>query len=270
MQPSRLFRTPVARGFAKDDSPDIRREAGVYRAGLIEGAAILSRGEVQTHGVWVDTVMLRQAVTAIDGKPQGIKSRFMHPGISGDGLGRVLGRYRDPRLDGDIVRADLHIFETAHDTPDGNLAAYIMNLAEEDPTVFGNSIAFEPNELAERNFMHEHSTDGEFHSPDDDNPRNYPHARIGALEAVDVVDAPASNPEGLFHRGDEIAADAVRLIRYALKLDDLRPELVRWGLAPERVRDFTQRFLSDAELMIIPRWEYQALLRRAENGKLAI
>lgn len=251
-QPSQLLRSQPTHGVRFVEAIDPK--GGAYHAGLLRGAAIVTRGPAETHEVWIDTDMLRQTTKAINDQRMGTKSRFTHPELSGDGLGRALGRYRDAVVDGDIVRADLHIFETAHETPDGDLADYILRLAQEDPEAFGNSIAFDPDCDAESAFVREHTVKGEFKSPDEDNSQNHPHVRLHSLEAVDVVDTPAANPSGLFHRGDELVYGGRQLMRYALGLSDDVPDTY-FGVNPERVKEFVSRFLADNALCIVPQWE---------------
>ena len=251
-QPSRLLRSQPVYGIRS--ATPIDPEGGEYHAGLIQGAAVITRGLADTQDVWIDTVMLEQTAKAINDQRMGTKSRFTHPELSGDGLGRALGRYRNAAVDGDIVRADLHLFKSAHKTPDGDLAGYVLELAQEDPEAFGNSIAFDTDRDAASGFVDEHMVGGEFKSPDDDNAQNHPHARLRSLEAVDVVDSPAANPSGLFHRGDELVYGGRLLMRYALGLSDDVPQGY-FGVNPERVKEFVTRFLVDNGLCIVPRWE---------------
>jgi len=243
----RQFRAPVARGIER-----VEREGGMYKSGLIRQAAMITRGEALGHLMWVDDVMLTQVTDAINQTEPGVKSRFAHPSLSGDGLGKALGRMRNAKLNGDVVRADLHLYESAHDTPDGDLASYIMNLADEDPAAFGMSIVFDSDIGAEDKFMAEHEDkDGNFVSPDKDNTNNYIHARVAQLSAADVVDEPAANPDGLFHRGDSIAFEADAYLAYALGLSDEAPETAAFGVHPDRVRGFVQRFLDQRKLTLI-------------------
>lgn len=95
-------------------------------------------------------------------KSGGLKSRFTHPDMSSDGLGKFLGRVRDLRMDSatdertgktvDAVRGDLHFDPTALDTPpEGGkpLGIYVMNLAESDPAALSSSIVVEPDRFIE-------------------------------------------------------------------------------------------------------------------------
>jgi len=242
--PSVYFRSTTVRGQA-DTSVD--RAGGEQSTGLISGVAVITRGEALGHGVWIDREFLHQSAAAINLR-DGVKSRFTHPGLSGDGLGRYLGRVQNATVDGDVVRADLHISQTAHDTPDGNLADYVMDLAEIEPDMFGLSIVFESDAGAES----EHRTLNP-DTPDPANAANLPHARLAALRAVDVVDEPAANPSGLFHRGDEIAGEAERLLSFALGLSSEQPALKQLDIDPGRVAGFVARFLDRHGLQILKR-----------------
>jgi len=210
--------------------------------------------------------MLQQTADAINAiGAAGIKSRFTHPGLSGDGLGSFLGRAKNAVVDGDVVRADLHLATSAHDTPDGDLASYVMKLAAEDPEAFGTSIVFRHDSTAENQFYEENSTvetwnepDGRersrqvFKSPDPLNVDNLPHARLKSLRAVDVVDEPAANPGGMFHRGQEIAEDADALLSFALGLTTEKPVLAELSIDPDRVSGHVARFLSQHGLSLVP------------------
>ncbi len=242
----RLFRVGVARGV----TGKVVRDGGDFGAGIIHGAAMITRGEAQTHGFWVDGDMVSKTAGLVNAAEHGVKSRFAHPSLSGDGLGKALGRFRDAVVDGDLARGDLHLYETAHKTPDGNLADYVMDLAVEDPEAFGTSIAFDPDIGEEDRFRAEHTDkDGRFNSPDPANVNDLQHARIATLSAVDMVDEPAANPEGLFHQGDEVSFAADALLAYALGLTDECPAAA-FGIHPDRVRQFVERFLSRHKLNI--------------------
>jgi hypothetical protein len=102
----RLLRSTIARGLAAGDQP-VDRTGGDFGAGIVRGMAILTRGEALGHGLWCDRVMLSQVATAINASANGAKARFTHPDLSGDGLGKGLGRVKNASLDGDVVRRNL-------------------------------------------------------------------------------------------------------------------------------------------------------------------
>jgi len=212
---------------------------------------VITRGEALGHKAWIDEIAMRQIVTAINAAA-GIKSRFTHPGVSGDGLGSMLGHVIGPAVfTGNQVIADLHLLESAHKTPDGDLAKYVMDLAEESPEAFGTSIVFLHDVEAEDAFEESNLQGGKFVSPDPDNANHYRHVRIRKLRAVDAVDSPAANPSGLFSRGQEIATDADALMAYALGLTTEKPPTSALSVDGDRVRAFVSRFLEARGLMMV-------------------
>lgn len=248
----KYFRAPQSFGIV-DAPKSIDRSGGKWRAGIIRGVSVITKGEALGHGSWVDDVMLSQVAEHINRRNLGVKARFTHPSMSGDGLGRHLGRVMNARVEGDQVIADQHFTRSSHDTPDGDLAAYLINLAEEDPESYGLSIVFQHDEAAQELHTSEHLNDyGTFVSPDPLNVDNLPHARVAEVRAADAVDEPAANPDGLFSREEDIARQMSDMASFALGLSDQRPTVSALGLDPDRVRGFALRFLSEKNLEIKP------------------
>lgn len=249
----RYFRAGVATGL-KAGKDAIDREGGDYGAGVIYGVAILTRGEALGHGMWVDREMLEQTHNAVQAAGKnGVKARFTHPGLSSDGLGSYLGRFKNSQDDGDVIRADIHFQQAAHEAPDGDLAGYVMNLADQDPEAFGTSIVFRRDRDAEQKHQAANTKDGRFNSPDADNKEHLPHARLKQLLAVDTVDSPAANPNGLFHR-QEIGPEAEALVSFALGLTSEKPELSSLSsIDPDRVSGFVSSFLDRHGLAVVPK-----------------
>ena len=79
--PTSRFRTQVARAAPSRVDRDAR---------VIRGYAMLTAGEAEGHGLWIDDVFLDQVVQISQAKSRGIKARFAHPSLSGDGLGTVV------------------------------------------------------------------------------------------------------------------------------------------------------------------------------------
>lgn len=229
--------------------PSVDRTGGIYGAGKITAVSVITVGEALGHGQWIDGETVDQVVSFGSRSSKGIKSRFTHPGLSADGMGTVLGRLNNFRRDGERALADLHFFRAAHRTPDGDLATYVMDLAEEDPEAFGTSIVFEHDYGAENRFRAEHDDeDGNFRSPDKKNTNNFRHIRLAKLWAGDVVDEPAANPGGLFRQGHEIAEEADKLCQYALGLSAEKPTLTHLSADAERFASFAARFLESHQL----------------------
>jgi hypothetical protein len=124
----------------------------------------------------------------------GLKARFTHPNMSNDGMGSYLGRWTNFRLDGDTVRADLHIADAAYTSPQGDLGNYVMDLAEQDPEAFGISMATQLDEQSYAEF--EQSRHRE--SDNDKRKKMRWPMRFSGMKAGDVVDSPAATRTGLF------------------------------------------------------------------------
>jgi len=170
-----LFRADIARS----GNVKISREEAV-----INGFAVVTKGVTKDSRGEFDDIALDSVVEFGNKAKMGVKSRFGHPNMSSTALGTFLGRVRNFRRDGDIVRADLHIDETAFNTPDGNLAGYVLNLAESDPEMFGSSMVINWDEEKREGL--------------DANGKEFPpYIRVTNLFSVDVVDDPAAN-NGLF------------------------------------------------------------------------
>ena len=133
------------------------------QANILRGMVVAQLGPFKSEGRGsFDKESLAGIVKLANAKSGGLKSRFTHPDMSSDGLGKFLGRVRDHRMDkaldersGEIVpavRGDLHFDKTALDTPpEGGkpLGLYVMDLAESDPAALSSSIVVEPDRFIE-------------------------------------------------------------------------------------------------------------------------
>jgi hypothetical protein len=261
---------PVKKGFDRFDRAPmtekltIDRTGGKFGAGIIRNVSLASYGEALGHDYWIDQVTLMQ-IEALSKKASGLKSRFTHPGMSSDGMGRYLGRIMDIRKDGDQVYGDLHFAKSAHDTPDGDLAEYVMTLAEEDPQAAGLSIVFEHNIDAESDFEIQFSGREGFKSPDAANVDNYPHVRIKEMRAADIVDEPAANPNGLFDR-ESLPRDVDALLSFAAGISDSKPHTECFGVDADRASQFLARWL-DSHGLSLTRKEDKQLSDKTENAE---
>lgn len=133
------------------------RPVGVDRqAKMIRGMVIAQLGEFKDGRGQFDAAGLQRIVELTNAKSKGLRSNFTHATLSSDGLGKYLGRVRgaymgtavDSRTGKTVqaARGDLHFDETAFNTPNGDLATYIMDLTENDPEAISSSLVIEPNE----------------------------------------------------------------------------------------------------------------------------
>ena len=154
----KFSRSQITRGLKESQQPRVERDGGDYGAGLIRKASLIARGEALGHGMWIDDEMLNQVAEHANSLKTGLKVRFTHPGLSSDGLGTLTARAKAVEVIDGATIGDLHIVQSAHKTPDGDLAEYVMDLAESDPDMFGMSIVYSPDFKAERE--HERDADG--------------------------------------------------------------------------------------------------------------
>lgn len=175
------FRADVARGIK--DGIDRENE-------IIKGFAVVTKGITHDERGEFDDAELNRLVQMGNESKIGLKSRFGHPNMSGTALGTFLGRVKDFRKDGDVVRGDLHIDKTAHDTPDGDLADYVMNLAESDPDAFGSSMVI--NWEPEFRYIKDEEPE-----KDENGKELPPFIRVNKFREIDIVDDPAAN-NGMF------------------------------------------------------------------------
>ena len=148
---------------------------------VVMGAKVIEAGDLNDSRTWtVDDETLHQVVELAANQKRGVKARFTHPNMSDDGLGNYLGRWQGFYVRDGAVYADLHIAESAHDVPGkGDIATYVMDLAEEDPEAFGVSLA---------TVLDESMVEGDDGAP----------LRFSKIRAADFVDEPAATRGGLF------------------------------------------------------------------------
>ena len=159
---------------------------GINRAaGIIHGVSIARIGTAKGHDGFIDKTFLMQVVDMAATRSQGIKARFGHPNMCSTALGSYLGRFHNYSYSGDKVTADLHLDESARNSPNGNLFEYVLNMAESNPDMFGASLVFESDEFA----VTETEVDGK--------KKSQRYFRLKELRATDIVDEPAAT-DGLF------------------------------------------------------------------------
>jgi hypothetical protein len=119
----------------------------------INGYIVAQEGQFKTQGRGqFDLASLKKIKALMNQAPKGLKSRFTHPNLSSDGLGKFLGRLENPRMDVlrlmrggkpvllHAVRADLQLDDSSFSTPSGDLGTYVLDLAENDPDAFSSSL----------------------------------------------------------------------------------------------------------------------------------
>jgi hypothetical protein len=171
------------------------------------GYVVAQKGVFKDERGEFDDDALTAIVSLMKANKGGTKSHFAHPTLSDDGLGKYLGRAKNPRLDGDMIRADLYFNETAFNTPNGDLAGYILDLAESDSNAMSSSLVLE---VAEEYRM----TDEGKPIRDKDGYLKPPIWRPLKIWGSDIVDTGAAVDGLLSHDGlpDELAARTARML----------------------------------------------------------
>lgn len=199
---SNIARLGISRGIEKGEKGISRDEKHSRGIGVIRGFAVMTKGFVKDMRGWeIDDTTLEQIVSSGNAPSLGLKARFGHPNMSNEALGTLLGRVKNFRKDDDIVRADLFMDDTAYKTPNGDLATYILDLAENDPDAFGSSVVLGDYELAKR--LNDDGTE----KKDENGKALPPLLRVKKLFATDIVDDPAAN-DGLFAYGRSVTPSA--------------------------------------------------------------
>jgi len=188
---------------------------------ILMGYVVAQEGPFKSDGRGAfDELSLRQVVQLGNTARGGLKSRFTHPNASDDGLGKFLGRSRNLAMSTatnaegktvKAVRADLHFNPTAHDTPHGDLAGYVMRLAESDPDALSSSIVLKADKEQRR------KKDGTLELDADGEPLP-PLWRPKMLIASDIVDT-GDAVDGLLSAHD---------LSQALSGGEIPDALLRW------------------------------------------
>jgi hypothetical protein len=198
--------------------------------GIIQGVTIARVGPAKGHGGFVDRTFLLQIIDNAANKAAGIKARFGHPNMCSQALGTYLGRFKNYSYSGDLVKADLHLDETAKKTPSGDLYSYVLDMAEKNPDMFGASIVFE---IGESVFLEE-EVEGKKVEKE--------YFRLKELRATDIVDEPAAT-DGLF--------SANTFPGIATQFLDENPDLLELILSkPASITEFLTNYLTHSKMTL--------------------
>lgn len=212
-------------------------------AHVIYGVSAAQAVEALGHDMQLDGRSISQIVEHGNASRNGVKSRFTHPGLSSNGLGKYLGRLRDFRQEGDKAVADLHIADTAFKTPDGDLGTYVMDLVENDPDVFGMSVVIKAQRvwsLSDGSELDVLDAAGKERERPANAVTDKPVARIRQLMAVDAVDEPAANRDGLFAARHLWATNALSQEAF----DDIDEYLGDAGVTQQRAFEFALSYFA--------------------------
>ncbi|GLB53052.1 hypothetical protein NBRC110019_20920 [Neptunitalea chrysea] len=120
--------------------------------GIVKNVVIVQEG-VNKNGSYFNTQFLEAIVSKGNEQTQGVKSRFGHPNMCATSLGSFIGRYHNFRKKGSKVLADLYLDPIAQKTEvEGKgitMWEYVLDMATNNPDMFGNSIVVMSEEVQE-------------------------------------------------------------------------------------------------------------------------
>ncbi len=238
---------------ATQKKQDLRQEVDKEN-GCIYGVSVCTAGEALGHCCWLDADFISNVTQLGNKNIAGLKARFGHPSMSGEALGTYLGRFRNFRQEGSQTFADLYFDEIAKDSPNGDLYAYCLGLAESDPEAFGTSIVFSPEGYYYKKEGSGENISGDDHYSNVENDKaDYElekdaegyaktYVSIKELYGCDMVDEPAANPSGLFSstqfNQDKFAVIATQFLNANPKISDF---LLK---SPHKLIEFLTRYQS--------------------------
>lgn len=240
------------RASANGRNGEINREKGI-----IHGVILAEEGPFKSEGRGeFDKAAIRSIVKIGNETPNGLKSRFSHPTLSSDGLGKFLGRQKNLRSDTVmrpagkdatgkelmkevlVARGDLHFDKTALEAPpDGGkpLGVYLMDLAESDPEAFGTSLVLKVNQEMRLDSKGRALKDA---AGNDLPPLWYPE-KLHASDVVDTGDATNS-----FLSADILAGLPDAIVRQGCELLDAQFAGQERDTVKARLSAFIDRYLS--------------------------
>jgi hypothetical protein len=189
-----LFRTAAIRGLP--EASRVNREARTITGAKAMQIGPLSAGDSRP---WkVDMTTLQQMEQYVNRPNRGTKMRFAHPNMSSDGMGKHLGRATNGRIvenkqEPPFLAIDATLGAYATRGPKGDLAGYVLDMAEEDPEIFGLSA----HPMIDEEAMSKIEPDKDGLKP----------LRIKGLRAIDFVDNPAATRGGMFSLDSDSLAD---------------------------------------------------------------
>jgi hypothetical protein len=257
------------------------RPVGIDREnGILRGYVVAQEGPFKSEGRGeFDQQSLESIVALMNKNASGTKSRFTHPDMSNDGLGKFLGRAHNPAMstatdertgkEVKAVRADLHLNKTALETPiEGGkpLGVYVMDLAESDPSALSSSIVVS----VDREYRLEKDGTRSRDANGNDLPPLWRPKQIHASDIVDTGDA----VDGLLSAGVDVdGLPLAALWRGTELLDsvfaDQSEDVVRARLLAWTDRYLSGRFGEKPGVQTIdPRRDVATLRRRLRQREL--
>ena len=184
--------------------------------GIIYGVSAMQLVQPKGHPVAIDQATLDAIVRLGNASATGIKSHFKHRDVEAgeDALGKQVARVRNFRISGDKAVCDVHMLASAKISPSGNLHDYVLKFADESPEDFGLSVIMRWASA----WKMADGTEVIAKQRPAGAVNDLPFARPTKLSALDFVDDPAANEDGLFSAGDIDPDDHTPTNGYSMKI----------------------------------------------------
>jgi hypothetical protein len=159
-------------------------------AGVISGCSVITVGECagKHKGSWVDQKTLTQLLSLASGFKDGVKVKLSESREHDGSAGQIIGSLKNFRIDGDNLRADLHLLKS-----DSNFGK-LIEMSAKMPEAFGLSVVVPNN----------YETQGKKKL-----------LRPTDIFSIDIVESPAANPTGLFSAKKSMSEEKDKEIKYA-------------------------------------------------------
>ena len=230
-----------------------------FDKGIIRKVSVCSKGEARGHGIHLEESFIMELLSQGEKARHGIKCRFGHPSPYNDGIGTLIGVFKNFKLSDDKsqIYADLYLSESAKKSPNGNLFDYTLSLAEHHPKHFGTSIVnIEPE-------YYQYDKTGvkkEILGYSDYNPDKEIFMKLGFFQACDLVDSPAANPAGLFSNNKNNNMSIKKTISKFFNMENEKPEegneKPKEGKEPLKIgvpeKDNEVKFIQDGKEYLLP------------------
>ncbi len=210
---------------------------------IVYGRVVAELGHFKSRGRGQFTMESLQKIVELGNSlKNGLRSRWRHPGLSDDGLGKFLGRDKNFRLDGNKVRSDFTIAKSAmKPPPDGGgtpYGKYILELSKDDPEALSSSLVLEYKSEYLKNADGSRKKDAE----GNDEPPVWIPTTLHAIDVVDTGDAVHSG----FLSADQDSENN-NLVRRGAELINsyFDTEKIERGELAQRLDSFKQKILSN-------------------------
>lgn len=209
----------------------------------IRGRVVAELGPFKSFGRGQFTMESLQKIVELgNAKKNGLRSRWRHPGLSDDGLGKFLGRDRNFRLDGDKVRSDFTLSQSAMKAPpDGGgtpYGEYILELSRADPEALSSSLVLD--------YKSEYLKNADGSRKKDQDGNDLPPVWIPTeLHAIDVVDTGDAVHNGFLSADQD--SENNRLVRQGAELINsyFDTHKIERGELAQRLDGFKQKILAN-------------------------